>query len=78
RDRDSLEISAPAGDFVLDSSSRKDLVLLSAGVGITPMISMLKTSVSKQPERQILFIHAAKNSEYHALRDEAEEAAEHS
>ncbi|MBL6010050.1 NO-inducible flavohemoprotein [Bacillus halotolerans] len=75
---DSLEISAPAGDFVLDSSSRKDLVLLSAGVGITPMISMLKTSVSKHPERQILFIHAAKNSEYHALRDEAEEAAEHS
>ncbi|MEC1620955.1 NO-inducible flavohemoprotein [Bacillus mojavensis] len=75
---DSLEISAPAGDFVLESSSRKDLVLLSAGVGITPMISMLKTSVSKQPERQIVFIHAAKNSEYHALRDEAEEAAEHS
>ncbi|MEC1678465.1 NO-inducible flavohemoprotein [Bacillus mojavensis] len=75
---DTLEISAPAGDFVLDFSSRKDLVLLSAGVGITPMISMLKTSVSKQPERQIVFIHAAKNSEYHALRDEAEEAAEHS
>lgn len=75
---DSLEISAPAGDFVLDFSSRKDLVLLSAGVGITPLISMLKTSVSKQPERQIVFIHAAKNSEYHALRDEAEEAAEHS
>ncbi|MEC1292175.1 NO-inducible flavohemoprotein [Bacillus mojavensis] len=75
---DILEISAPAGNFVLDFSSRKDLVLLSAGVGITPMISMLKTSVSKQPERQIVFIHAAKNSEYHALRDEAEEAAEHS
>lgn len=75
---DSIEISAPAGDFVLDHASQKDLVLISAGVGITPMISMLKTSVSKQPERQILFIHAAKNSEYHALRHEVEEAAKHS
>ncbi|MDO3660256.1 NO-inducible flavohemoprotein [Bacillus sp. C28GYM-DRY-1] len=74
---DSVEISAPAGGFVLDASSQKDLVLISAGVGITPMISMLKTSVSKQPERQILFIHAAKNSEYHALRHEVEEVANH-
>lgn len=74
---DSVEISAPAGGFVLDASSQKDLVLISAGVGITPMISMLKTSVSKQPERQILFIHATKNSEYHALRHEVEEAANH-
>lgn len=41
---DSIEISAPAGDFVLDHASQKDLVLISAGVGITPMISMLKTS----------------------------------
>ncbi|WP_222703183.1 hypothetical protein, partial [Streptococcus pneumoniae] len=62
----------------MDHASQKDLVLISAGVGITPMISMLKTSVSKQPERQVLFIHAAKNSEYHALRHEVEEAAKHS
>ncbi|MBY8913141.1 NO-inducible flavohemoprotein [Bacillus sp. YC2] len=77
-EKDSIEISAPAGDFILDSSSEKDLVLISAGVGITPMISLLKTAVKKQPQRNILFIHAAKNSEYHALRHEVEEAAEHS
>ncbi|MCI4170976.1 FAD-binding oxidoreductase, partial [Bacillus spizizenii] len=32
---DSIEIIAPAGDFVLDASSQKDLVMISDGVGIT-------------------------------------------
>ncbi|AZJ43421.1 NO-inducible flavohemoprotein [Bacillus velezensis] len=77
-EKDSIEISAPAGDFVLDSDSKKNLVLISAGVGITPMISMLKTVAKTQPQRNVLFIHAARSGEYHALRHEAEEAAEHS
>ncbi|WP_438420395.1 NO-inducible flavohemoprotein [Bacillus siamensis] len=77
-EKDSIEISAPAGDFVLDPASEKNLVLISAGVGITPMISMLKTVAKTQPQRNVLFIHAARSGEYHALRHEAEEAAEHS
>ncbi|MCM3566901.1 NO-inducible flavohemoprotein [Neobacillus mesonae] len=70
-----LNISAPAGDFVLDTSKKGPVVLLSGGVGLTPMMSMLKTLVEVQPERKVTFVHAAQNGNVHALRDEVEELA---
>jgi nitric oxide dioxygenase len=66
---DILRISAPAGDFVLDMEKETPVVLLSGGVGLTPMISMLNTIVEKQPEREVTFIHAAINSKVHAMRE---------
>ncbi|GHH96785.1 NO-inducible flavohemoprotein [Neobacillus kokaensis] len=68
-----LQISAPAGDFVLDTDKETPVVLLSGGVGLTPMMSMLKTVADVQPERKVIFIHAAQNGNVHALRDEVEE-----
>ncbi|EIJ78758.1 nitric oxide dioxygenase [Bacillus methanolicus PB1] len=68
---DTIEVSVPAGDFVLNMESKKPLVLISGGVGITPLISMLKVASKEQPERDITFIHAARNGQYHALREEA-------
>ncbi|WP_462409658.1 NO-inducible flavohemoprotein [Neobacillus sp. Marseille-QA0830] len=70
---DTLNVSAPAGDFVLDTEKTSPLVLLSGGVGLTPMMSMLKTVVTLQPTREVTFIHSAANSHVHALRDEVEE-----
>lgn len=67
-----LKVSAPAGDFVLDTNKNTPVVLLSGGVGLTPMLSMLKTVVEVQPQRNVTFIHAAANSNVHALRDEVE------
>lgn len=67
---DILPISAPAGDFVLDTDSDLPLVLISGGVGLTPLLSMLHTVVELQPEREVTFIHAARNGNFHALRDE--------
>lgn len=67
---DRLEISAPAGDFFLDTEKNTPIVLLSGGVGVTPMTSMLNTIVDLQPEREVTFIHATTNSQTHALRDE--------
>ncbi|WP_066064926.1 NO-inducible flavohemoprotein [Neobacillus soli] len=72
---DILKVSAPAGDFVLDTEKHTPLVLLSGGVGLTPMMSMLKTVVEIQPERKVTFVHAAANGNVHALRDEVEELA---
>ncbi|QCJ42273.1 NO-inducible flavohemoprotein [Bacillus sp. S3] len=72
---DILNISAPAGDFVLDMEKTNPVVLLSGGVGLTPMLSMLKTVVEMQPGRNVTFVHAAANSNVHALRDEVEELA---
>jgi len=72
---DILKVSAPAGDFVLDTEKTTPVVLLSGGVGLTPMMSMLKTVVEVQPRRNVTFVHAAVNGNVHALRNEVDELA---
>lgn len=42
---DRIEVRAPAGDFMLDETSSRPVVLLAGGVGITPMIAMLRHMV---------------------------------
>lgn len=66
---DLLEVSAPAGDFVLDLDSRLPVVLISGGVGLTPMISMLNSLVDSSVDRDVYFIHAAINGNHHALNE---------
>ncbi|MED1865207.1 NO-inducible flavohemoprotein [Fictibacillus nanhaiensis] len=73
---DILYLSAPAGDFYLNTNSEKHVVLISGGVGLTPIVSMLKTVASEQPEREITFVHAAINGQTHALKNEVKEIAE--
>ncbi|GGC98546.1 NO-inducible flavohemoprotein [Pontibacillus salipaludis] len=70
KEGDTIPVSAPAGDFVLDTSRDTPLVLISGGVGLTPLVSMLKTVVTQQPNREVTFIHAARNSQLHALKGE--------
>lgn len=67
-----VDLLAPSGEFTLNEHQRP-LVLLTAGVGITPAISMLDaTAVSG---REIHFIHCALNSRVHAFRDHVDEMA---
>lgn len=68
-----LEISAPAGEFVLATEKETPVVLLSGGVGITPMLSMLNYMVEVQPNRQVTFVHAARNGEVHAMKEYLQE-----
>lgn len=72
---DTVLVSAPAGDFVLDTSSTKPVVLLSGGVGLTPLVSMLTRLAEEQPERDVTFIHAAINGSMHALKEEVSQIA---
>jgi len=72
---DELFLSAPAGEFVLDTRDTRPLVLISGGVGLTPMTSMLKTVADAGTERPVTFIHAARSGQFHALRQEAEDLA---
>jgi len=60
----------PGGRFVLDAEQSRPVVLISNGVGITPMISMVKAVARLNPRRHIWFLHGARNGEFHALRDE--------
>ncbi|WP_151637120.1 NO-inducible flavohemoprotein [Noviherbaspirillum aerium] len=63
-----LAISHPFGDFTPDSESDQPVVLLSAGVGITPMISVLNRIAQAHPSRRVVFGHAARSEALHAHR----------
>jgi ferredoxin-NADP reductase/predicted pyridoxine 5'-phosphate oxidase superfamily flavin-nucleotide-binding protein len=69
---DVLSIQKPAGDFVYDQGSDRTLVLLSAGIGITPMLSMLHKFVEQVPAstKQAYWIHSARDAKHHPFRDE--------
>lgn len=71
-----VELSAPAGDFTLNAEDKRPVVLLSGGVGLTPMISMLNTLVSLDDNRTITFLHASPNGHAHAFRDHVNSLAE--
>jgi nitric oxide dioxygenase len=61
-----LHVSHPFGEFTPDMASTAPIVLLSAGVGITPMISALKRIAETNPQRAVIFAHAARNEKHHA------------
>lgn len=65
-----IEVGPPCGEFFLDVEARhaRPLVLLAAGVGITPILSILQTALKEMPERKIVFIHGAVNEDVQAFR----------
>lgn len=69
-----LDVGGPHGAFRLDQASRRPLVLLSGGVGVTPLLSMLH-GASRDPDRAIFFIHACLDGSVHAFPDEVRQAA---
>lgn len=71
-----LAVSHPFGDFTPDTESGKPVVLLSAGVGITPMISALNRIAQVNPERRVVFAHAARSQALHAHRADVKAAQE--
>ncbi|KYG59698.1 NO-inducible flavohemoprotein [Planococcus maritimus] len=64
---DTVEVSAPAGEFVLDVKRNTPVAFVSGGVGITPMMSMFETVATQTPERPVSFLHAARNETVHAF-----------
>lgn len=72
---DVLPVSAAYGDFTPVLTGDVPLVLLSAGVGITPMVSVLKAVARQNPTRTVVFAHAARDAEHQALLADLQEAA---
>jgi len=57
---DSLRARAPSGDFHCFAAPQDKVLLLSAGSGITPMLSMLRWMTDMQLDNDIVFFHSAK------------------
>ncbi|MGQ7847126.1 NO-inducible flavohemoprotein [Granulosicoccus sp. 3-233] len=62
-----LSVGAPAGDFFLDPENTSEVVLLSGGVGLTPMISMLEANANRA--LPITYVHAARSRSHHAMQE---------
>jgi nitric oxide dioxygenase len=72
---DTIEVGAPCGEFTLQppSAPHRPLVLISGGVGITPILSMLHAALdAKAPKRDVWFIHGSVDGESHAFCDEVD------
>jgi uncharacterized protein len=87
---DKIQVSQPAGDFFLDlkkeektiedERSKKTLVLMSTGVGVTPILSMLHSFIqsvtdSNDNNRKAIWIHGARNGKHHPFEQEVSELA---
>jgi nitric oxide dioxygenase len=80
REGDKVLLGPPCGEFTLDTSlgDQHPLVLVSGGIGITPILSMLKSMAHEGVKRPVHFIHAAQNSAVHAMSDEVQGIARQS
>jgi ferredoxin-NADP reductase len=70
REGDLLNVSAPRGIFTL-RPGQNPVVLLSAGVGATPVMSMLHALVSERSQREIWWIYGARNRVDHPFAEES-------
>jgi len=67
---DNVEVTAPRGSFVLKAGDRA-VVLLSAGIGVTPVLAMLHGLAAGPSARQVWWFHGARNGNEHPFAEEA-------
>jgi ferredoxin-NADP reductase/MOSC domain-containing protein YiiM/ferredoxin len=70
---DLLAAGAPRGDFTLDPNETGPVVLLSAGVGVTPVLAMLAGLARAGSQRGVWWVHGARSGAEHAFAAEARE-----
>lgn len=62
-----VETTPPAGDFFLADVPERPIVLLSGGVGLTPMVSMMEMIAEAHPAARVWYVHGTASREAHAL-----------
>ena len=67
---DALDVSSPRGSFILEPGERP-VVLLSAGIGATPVLAMLHALAAVRSTRPVLWLHGARDREHHPFAAEA-------
>jgi ferredoxin-NADP reductase/MOSC domain-containing protein YiiM/ferredoxin len=68
---DQLDVAAPRGTFILDRTNAP-VLLVSAGIGATPVLAMLQALVEERSDREIWWLHGARNSREHSFAAEAQ------
>ena len=66
-----LRLAPPAGEFFLDGEGTGPVVLVSGGVGLTPMMSMLETLAAGGGDRPVWYVHGTLNRRVHAMGERA-------
>lgn len=70
---DVISVSQPCGDFFLsDWDPSRPVVLVAAGVGLTPLTSILNTLTAHTPDRRVHFVHGARSSSVRAFKSHVE------
>jgi uncharacterized protein len=72
---DIIDVKAPGGVFFLELQRATPVVLISGGVGITPMLSMMNAVLNHRSRREIWFFHGARNSQEHIQKEHLEKMA---
>ena len=72
---DILDVKAPSGHFFLEMSDEKPVVLISGGVGVTPMVSMLNAIIESGQKREVWFFFGARSRKDHILKKHLEKIA---
>lgn len=65
---DSLQAQMPSGNFILPVSTKRPLVLLAGGIGITPFLNLLESLIDPPHMPQILLLYANRNGASHAFK----------
>lgn len=75
RAADVLRVKAPSGHFFIDPDPAVPVVQIGGGIGITPMMSMLRWCIANQPQRLVHLYYGLRNSDEHAFKSTLEELA---
>jgi ferredoxin-NADP reductase/MOSC domain-containing protein YiiM len=67
-----LDVAAPRGEFVL-AAGTNPVLLISAGIGVTPVLAMLHELAARYPGREVWWLHTTRDAEQHAFAGEAHE-----
>ena len=67
---DQLDIAAPRGTFILDQT-HAPVLLISAGIGATPVLAMLQALAQERSDREIWCLYGARNGREHPFAAEA-------
>jgi ferredoxin-NADP reductase/MOSC domain-containing protein YiiM/ferredoxin len=65
-----LDVAAPRGTFILDET-HTPVLLISAGIGATPVLAMLHALATEHSKREIWWLHGARNGHEHCFAAEA-------